>query len=165
MELLRHRSEVEKVVREKRKNKEIWGGIWQMRLARCRLQLNSKLSLVGRGYSWMGDHLGIASCWFSTRGRVVVVGLSRASRVFLRVLRFSSLRKINLSLIHLSLTGPPLITVFLHWRGLPCIKIMLSLLLLLLLLSLFLSLNFQMKKKLLLLYIIIFYYSFSFFFN
>ena len=30
--------------------------------------------------------------------RVVVVGLSRASRVFLRVLRFSSLRKINLSL-------------------------------------------------------------------
>ena len=31
-------------------------------------------------------------------GRVVVVGLSRASRVFLRVLRFSSLRKTNLSL-------------------------------------------------------------------
>ena len=24
-----------------------------------------KLSLVGRGYSWMGDHLGIAPCWFS----------------------------------------------------------------------------------------------------
>ena len=24
--------------------------------------LNFKLSLIGRGYSWMGDHLGIASC-------------------------------------------------------------------------------------------------------
>ena len=29
---------------------------------RCLSPLNSKLSLVGRGYSWMGDHLGIASC-------------------------------------------------------------------------------------------------------
>ena len=37
--------------------------------------------------------------------RVVVVGLSRASRVFIQVLRFSSHRKINLSLIHLSFTG------------------------------------------------------------
>ena len=107
---------------------------WRMRLARCFSPLNSKLSPVGRGYSWMGDHLGIASCWFSKKlgthvSRVVVVGLSRASRVFLRVLRFSSLRKINLSLIHLSYqTGPPLITVFLHWRGLPCINIMLLLL-------------------------------------
>ena len=54
-----------------------------------------------RLYIWMGEHLGIASCWFSKKTwnsceyRVVVVGLSRASRVFLRVLRFSSLRKIN----------------------------------------------------------------------
>ena len=92
---------------------------------------NAKLSPVGRGYSWMGDHLGIASCWFSknlgTRvSRVVVVGLSRAPRVLSpRVLRFSSLRKINLSLIHLSFTRPPLITVFLHWRGSPCMNIML----------------------------------------
>ena len=36
-----------------------------MRLARCLSPLNSKLSPVGRGYSWMGDHLGIASCWLS----------------------------------------------------------------------------------------------------
>ena len=35
---------------------------WQMWLARCFSPLNFKLSLVGRGYSWMGDHLGIASC-------------------------------------------------------------------------------------------------------
>ena len=35
---------------------------WPMRLARCLSPLNSKLSPVGRGYSWMGDHLGIASC-------------------------------------------------------------------------------------------------------
>ena len=31
-------------------------------IARCLSSLNSKLSLVGRGYSWMGDYLGIASC-------------------------------------------------------------------------------------------------------
>ena len=72
---------------------------WRMRLARCLSPLSPKLSPVGRGYSWMGD-LGIASCWFSKKrgthvSRVVVVGLSRASRVFFRVLRFSFLRKIN----------------------------------------------------------------------
>ena len=39
--------------------------------------------------------------------RVVVVGLCRALRVFLQVLCFSSLIKINLSLIYLSFTGPP----------------------------------------------------------
>ena len=56
--------------------------------------------------------------------KVVVVGLSCASRIFFRVLQFFSLHKINLSLIHLSYqTGPPLITVFLHWRGLPCINV------------------------------------------
>ena len=59
-----------------------------MWLARCLSPLNSKLSPVGRGYSWMGDHLGIASCSFSEKlgthvSRVVVVGLSRASRVLI----------------------------------------------------------------------------------
>ena len=39
-----------------------WEHRWHMRLARCLSQLNFKLSLIGRGYSWMGDHLGIASC-------------------------------------------------------------------------------------------------------
>ena len=78
---------------------EGWHG-WRMRLARCVSPLNSKLSPVGRGYSCMGDHLGIASCSFTKElgthvSRVIVVGLSRASRVFLRVLRFSSLRKIG----------------------------------------------------------------------
>ena len=75
-----------------------------MRLARCLSPLNFKLIPVGPGYSWMGDHLGIARVdsqnelgTYVSRG--VVVGLSRASRGFLRV---SSLRKINLSLIHLS---------------------------------------------------------------
>ena len=38
-----------------------WHG-WRMRLARCLSALNSRLSPIGRGYSWMGDHLGIASC-------------------------------------------------------------------------------------------------------
>ena len=33
-------------------------GCW-MRLARCLSPLNFKLSLVGRGYSSMGDHLGL----------------------------------------------------------------------------------------------------------
>ena len=69
-------------------------------LVRCLSPLSPKLSLVGRVYSWMGDHLA----WYSLVlilelgthvNRVVVVGLSRASRVFFRVLRFSSLRKIN----------------------------------------------------------------------
>ena len=59
---------------------------------------------------------------------VVVVGLYRASRVFSG---FPPSAKINLSLIHLSLTGPPLITGFLHWRGLHCININIMLLLLL----------------------------------
>ena len=51
------------------------------RLARCYSSLNSKLSPVARGYSWMGDHLGIASCWFSENlelvyvNRVVVIPL------------------------------------------------------------------------------------------
>ena len=40
---------------------EGWHG-WRMRLARCVSPLNSKLIPVGRGYSWMGDHLGIVSC-------------------------------------------------------------------------------------------------------
>ena len=62
------------------------------------------ISLVGWGYSWLGDHLGIISpvLILKKRGtdvRVVVVGLSCASRVFLR---FSSLCKINISLTHLS---------------------------------------------------------------
>ena len=74
---------------------------WQMRLACCLSPLNSKLSPVRQGNSWMGDHLGIASCWFSKKlgTHVSRVGLSRASRVFLQVLRFSSLRKVNLSSI------------------------------------------------------------------
>ena len=48
---------------------------------------------------WDPDHLGVASCWFLKKlgphvNRVVVVDLPRsASRVFLRILRFSSLRK------------------------------------------------------------------------
>ena len=80
---------------------------WRMRLVRCLSPLNSKLSPDEQGYSWMGDHLGIVSCSFSKKlgthvSRIVVVGLSRALKVFLRVLRFSSLRKINLSLNHLS---------------------------------------------------------------
>ena len=104
-------------------------------LARCLSPLNSKLRPVRRSYSWVGDHLNIASCWFSKKigthvNRFVVVGLSHASRVFLQVLRFSSLRKMNLTFIHLSFTGPPLITVFLHWRGLPCINIILLLVML-----------------------------------
>ena len=81
---------------------------WRMRLARCLSPCTEfQVKPVGRGYSWMGDHLGIASCWFSKKlgthvSRIVVVGLSRASSVFLRVLQFSSDRKINHSLIHLS---------------------------------------------------------------
>ena len=83
----------------------------------------------------MGDHLGIGEspCVDSHKlitlvSRVVVGGLSRASRVFLRVLQFPSLHKINLSLIHLSYqTGHPLITVFLHWSGSPCINMLLLL--------------------------------------
>ena len=54
---------------------------------------------VERDYSWMGDHLGIASCSFSKSFEfmhVSRVGLSRALRVFLRILRFPSLRKINI---------------------------------------------------------------------
>ena len=31
----------------------------------CLSPLNLKLSPLGRGYSWMGVHLGIASCCFS----------------------------------------------------------------------------------------------------
>ena len=75
--------------------------IYRMRLVRSAFyHWAPKLSPVGRGYSWMGDHLGKALCWFSKKlwtyvSRVVVVGLSRASRVFLRVLRVSSLCKIN----------------------------------------------------------------------
>ena len=89
---------------------------------RCLSPLNSKLSPIGRGYRWIGGKLGIASCWFSKElgthvSGVVVVYLSRASRVFLLVLRFSFLRKINLSLIHLSFTGPPLMTAFLYTDG------------------------------------------------
>ena len=38
-----------------------WHG-WRMRLARCLSALNSRLSPIGRGYSWMGDQFGIASC-------------------------------------------------------------------------------------------------------
>ena len=34
----------------------------RMRLARCLSPLSPKLSLVGRGYSWIGDHLGIGLC-------------------------------------------------------------------------------------------------------
>ena len=37
-------------------------GRWQMRLMRYLSPLNSKLSPVRQGYSWMGDHLGIALC-------------------------------------------------------------------------------------------------------
>ena len=64
-----------------------------MWLALCLSPLSSKVtvSLVGRGYSWMGDHLTfgyIALMMILELGtrasRVVVVGLSRASRVFLR---------------------------------------------------------------------------------
>ena len=89
-----------------------------MWLACCLSPLNSKLSPVRRGYSWMGDHLILNKLGTHVnRSRVVVVGLSCASRVVLRVLRFSFLRKINLSLIHLSFTGPPLVTVFLYTDG------------------------------------------------
>ena len=74
-----------------------------MWLACCLSPLSSKLSPVRRGYSWMGDHLILNKLGTHVnRSRVVVVGLSCASRVVLRVLRFSFLRKINLSLIHLS---------------------------------------------------------------
>ena len=41
----------------------LWGA--RIRLARCLSPLNSKWSPVGCGYNWMGDHLGIASCWSS----------------------------------------------------------------------------------------------------
>ena len=56
------------------------------------------ISPVGRGKSWMGDYLGITSCSFSKKlgtnnvSTVVVVGLSRASRVFLLILGLSSVR-------------------------------------------------------------------------
>ena len=73
-----------------------------MRLARCVSPLYFKLNPVGQGHSWMGDHLGIVQCRFQKKTRnsceqncCTVVGLSRTSRVFLRVLRFSSVRKIN----------------------------------------------------------------------
>ena len=56
----RERKEMEK--KKLRKSTAFWEHGWRMRLARCLSPLNSKLSPVGRGYSWMGDHLGIASC-------------------------------------------------------------------------------------------------------
>ena len=69
----------------------VWGSTDDGCGSRCLSPvLNSKLSPVGRAYSWMGDHLGIATCWFSKKlgthvSRVVVVGLSLASRIFLRL--------------------------------------------------------------------------------
>ena len=66
----------------------------------CTNAINSKLILVGRGYSWMCDPVVTCSLVLILKNlelmsRVVVVVHSRASRVFLRVLLFSCLRKIN----------------------------------------------------------------------
>ena len=73
-----------------------------MRLARCLSPLNSKLNQIRRGYSWMGDHVGIASCWFSKKlgthvSRVVVVDLSRVSRFFSRFSGFPPSAKSTLA--------------------------------------------------------------------
>ena len=63
-----------------------------MRLARCLSPLNFKLSPVGRELQldgWPPIHVLILKKLGTHLSRVVVVGLSRVLRVFLRVLRFS----------------------------------------------------------------------------
>ena len=85
---------------------------------------HDQLIMLSHDNSWLSLAYQRISLFLGNVSKVVVVGLSCASRIFFRVLQFFSLHKINLSLIHLSYqTGPPLITVFLHWRGLPCINV------------------------------------------
>ena len=82
-----------------------------MLMCLARSPLNSKLSPVMQTgcliLKKLGTHLN----------RVVVVGLSSILRAVFRVPAsnpFSTLRKINQSLIHLSFKGSPLITAFLY---------------------------------------------------
>ena len=75
----------------------VWEHGWRMRLARCLSALSSKVKPGRTGLQLDGWPPGYSLVLIVELGTYVsrVVDLSRALRVFLRVLRFSSLRKIN----------------------------------------------------------------------